>query len=194
MVSQYSKDKKGWELLLLIIFCLKKKKVWYPKSFSHTHCSVAQGADSQQCDKAQMMCHIHCVRSKWYWDKGGLGPLSSAQTSNFSSNYQVLPTFFTYIENWRPLAVHPEITPHEESTFLPNTDFFQMPKCRHESLGDRNLVFFSKRWDKPLFSLWSFSKKCLLSDLALAVSPAGKEVIQKYQEENLKFLNNQGGF
>lgn len=37
------------------------------------------------------------------------------------------------------------------------------------------------------------SKKCLWCDLGLAVPPNSKKAIQKYQEENLKILNNQGG-
>ena len=56
-------------------------------------------------------------------------------------------------------------------------------------------MLFSKRWDKAVSSLQSFSKKLLVCDLAQAVPPTTtKEVIQKYQEENLKFLHNMGGF
>ena len=57
------------------VFALKKKKS-DSLSFSHTHCYVAQGTDSEQFNKHSRRA-IYCVRSKWGWDKGGLSPSSS---------------------------------------------------------------------------------------------------------------------
>lgn len=80
------------------VFALKKKKKSDSLSFSHTHCYVAQGTDSEQLNK-HSRCAIYCVRPKWCWDKGGLSPSSSnaQRLPTLVLNYRVLSVLFTYI-------------------------------------------------------------------------------------------------